>query len=54
MSILSLVISSAKHFSRLMIRDGIKGRIIQITQNQEKSGSKYNPGIVPQNLVVWG
>lgn len=35
---------SAKHFSRLMIRDGIKGRIIQINSKSGKVGSKYNSG----------
>ncbi|ABR73814.1 sorbitol-6-phosphate 2-dehydrogenase [Actinobacillus succinogenes] len=35
---------SAKHFSRLMIRDGIKGRIIQINSKSGKVGSKFNSG----------
>lgn len=35
---------TAKHFSRLMIRDGIKGRIIQINSKSGKVGSKYNSG----------
>ncbi|AGH38054.1 Sorbitol-6-phosphate 2-dehydrogenase [Bibersteinia trehalosi USDA-ARS-USMARC-188] len=35
---------SAKHFSRLMIRDGIKGRIIQINSKSGKVGSKHNSG----------
>ncbi|HIF5573465.1 sorbitol-6-phosphate dehydrogenase [Pasteurella multocida] len=34
----------AKHFSRLMIRDGIKGRIIQINSKSGKVGSKHNSG----------
>ncbi|MGC7559702.1 sorbitol-6-phosphate dehydrogenase [Pasteurella sp. PK-2025] len=34
----------AKHFSRLMIRDGVKGRIIQINSKSGKVGSKYNSG----------
>lgn len=35
---------TAKYFSRLMIRDGIKGRIIQINSKSGKVGSKYNAG----------
>lgn len=35
---------TAKHFSRLMIRDGIKGRIIQINSKSGKVGSKHNSG----------
>ena len=35
---------SAKHFARLMIRDGIKGRIIQINSKSGKVGSKHNSG----------
>lgn len=35
---------TAKHFSRLMIRDGIKGRIIQINSKSGKIGSKHNSG----------
>lgn len=34
----------ARAFSRLMIRDGIKGRIIQINSKSGKVGSKYNSG----------
>lgn len=34
----------AKHFSRLMIREGIKGRIIQINSKSGKVGSKHNSG----------
>ncbi len=34
----------AREFSRLMIRDGIKGRIIQINSKSGKVGSKHNPG----------
>lgn len=35
---------TAKHFARLMIRDGIKGRIIQINSKSGKVGSKHNSG----------
>lgn len=35
---------TAKHFSRLMIRDGIRGRIIQINSKSGKVGSKHNSG----------
>jgi sorbitol-6-phosphate 2-dehydrogenase len=34
----------AREFSRLMIRDGIKGRIIQINSKSGKVGSKHNSG----------
>lgn len=34
----------AREFSRLMIRDGIKGRIIQINSKSGKAGSKHNSG----------
>lgn len=34
----------AREFSRLMIRDGIKGRIIQINSKSGKTGSKHNSG----------
>ncbi|MCK3654988.1 sorbitol-6-phosphate 2-dehydrogenase [Pasteurellaceae bacterium Macca] len=34
----------AKHFSRLMIREKIKGRIIQINSKSGKVGSKHNSG----------
>ena len=36
----------AREFSRLMIRDGIKGRIIQINSKSGKVGSKHNSGEV--------
>ncbi|MBD2814437.1 sorbitol-6-phosphate dehydrogenase [Xenorhabdus sp. Flor] len=35
---------TAREFSRLMIRDGIKGRIIQINSKSGKVGSKHNSG----------
>ena len=34
----------AREFSRLMIRDGIQGRIIQINSKSGKVGSKHNSG----------
>lgn len=34
----------AREFSRLMIREGIKGRIIQINSKSGKVGSKHNSG----------
>ncbi|MGL4860651.1 MAG: sorbitol-6-phosphate dehydrogenase [Enterobacteriaceae bacterium] len=34
----------SREFSRLMIRDGIKGRIIQINSKSGKVGSKHNSG----------
>lgn len=34
----------AREFSKLMIRDGIKGRIIQINSKSGKVGSKHNSG----------
>ena len=34
----------AREFSRLMIRDGIAGRIIQINSKSGKVGSKHNSG----------
>ncbi|MDO4642702.1 MAG: sorbitol-6-phosphate dehydrogenase [Cardiobacteriaceae bacterium] len=34
----------ARAFSRLMMRDGIKGRIIEINSKSGKVGSKYNSG----------
>lgn len=34
----------AREFSRMMIRDGIKGRIIQINSKSGKVGSKHNSG----------
>lgn len=35
---------TAREFARLMIRDKIKGRIIQINSKSGKVGSKYNTG----------
>lgn len=34
----------ARAFARLMIRDGVKGRILQINSKSGKVGSKYNSG----------
>ncbi len=34
----------AREFSKLMIRDGVKGRIIQINSKSGKVGSKHNSG----------
>ncbi|WP_241575339.1 sorbitol-6-phosphate dehydrogenase [Rosenbergiella nectarea] len=34
----------AREFSKLMIRDGVKGRIIQINSKSGKVGSKHNAG----------
>ena len=43
----------AREFSRLMIRDGIAGRIIQINSKSGKVGSKHNPATAPPSSAAW-
>jgi sorbitol-6-phosphate 2-dehydrogenase len=44
----------AREFSRLMIRDGIQGRIIQINSNPAKWAASTTPATARRSLAAWG